>query len=201
MLGASLRLRFVLCVAIAVAAGAATWVNPPTPESPPPTVPRGSRIEPAPRPKPASQSKSVAAPELSGQPAPGSGITVARWELSPTTPGRPVYLTMTLDGTQAAIDRMQAGSPLTIQVHWTRENAGPASGAPDLVTDLTIGRPGLAAALDGDVRRRGYFEWHAWARKDTLSPGVWTVSVTYPDGQPLSCGPDAQPCRFAINVG
>jgi hypothetical protein len=37
--------------------------------------------------------------------------------------------------------------------------------------------------------------------KDYLSPGVWTVSVTYPDGQPLPCGPDAQPCGFYINVG
>jgi hypothetical protein len=116
-------------------------------------------------------------------------------------PGRPVYLSMTLDGTQAAIDRMQAGAPLAIQVHWTRDNAGTAPGAPDLVTDLTIGRPGLASALDGEVHRSGYFEWHTWARKDNLSPGPWTVSVTYPDGQPLTCGQEAQPCRFTINVG
>ena len=67
---------------------------------------------------------------------------------------------MTLDGTQEAIDRMQAGPPLTIQVHWTRDNAGAAAGARNLVTDLTIGRSGLASALDADVRGRGYFEWH-----------------------------------------
>jgi hypothetical protein len=116
-------------------------------------------------------------------------------------PGRPVYLSMTLDGTQAAIDRMQAGPPLAIQVHWTRDNAGTAPGAPNLVTDLTVGGPGLAARLDGELHRNGYFEWHTWARKDNLSLGPWTVSVTYPDGQPLTCGPDAQPCRFTINVG
>jgi hypothetical protein len=128
-------------------------------------------------------------------------VALKRLHISPMTPGRPVYLSMTLDGTQAAIDRMQAGPPLTIQVHWTRDNAGAAPGAPNLVTDLTIGRPGLAATLDGDVRRKGYFEWHTWARKDYLSPGPWTVSVTYPDGQLLTCGADAQPCRFSITVG
>jgi hypothetical protein len=37
--------------------------------------------------------------------------------------------------------------------------------------------------------------------KDTLGPGTWTVSLTYRDGQPLRCAPDAQPCRFTLNVG
>ena len=187
--------RTVLCSVVLTVTGAATWVNPPPAEGPSPAVLHGSRTEAPP------QSKAVAAPEVSGGSASGSGISVARWEFSPAIPGRPVYLSMTLDGTRAAIDRMQAGPPLTIQVHWVRDNAGTAPGAPDLVTDLTIGQPGRAAALDGDVRRRGHFEWHTWARKDNLSPGPWTVSVTDPDGQPLSCGPDAQPCRFTINVG
>jgi hypothetical protein len=187
--------RTVLCPVVLIATAAATWINPPTAESPPLTVLHGSPVRAPP------QSTAVAAPQASGVAAPGSGITVARWEFSPTVPGRPVYLSMTLDGTQAAIDRMQAGAPLAIQVHWTRDNAGTAPGAPDLITDLTIGRPGLASALDGEVNRSGYFEWRTWARKDNLSPGPWTVSVTYPDGQPLTCGPDGQPCRFAINVG
>jgi hypothetical protein len=192
--------RLVFYFTIAMVTGAATWINPPTAEGPPPTAPQGSRIEAAPL-EAAPQAKAVAAPQASDESASGSGITVARWEFSPATPGRLVYLSMTLDGTQAAIDRMQAGPPLTIQVHWVRDNAAAAPGAPNLVTNLTIGRPGLAATLDGDVRRKGYFEWHTWARKDYLSPGPWTVSVTYPDGQPLTCGPDAQPCRFTINVG
>jgi hypothetical protein len=187
--------RLLLCSAALIATGAATWVNPPPADSPPPTVLHGSHIAAPP------QAKAAVSPQASGQSAPESGITVARWEFSPTMPGRPVYLSMTLDGTQAAIDRMQTGPPLMIQVHWTRDNAGTAPGAPDLVTDLTIGRPGLASTFDGDVRRKGYFEWHTWARKDNLSPGPWTVSVTYPDGQPLECGSDAQPCRFTINIG
>jgi hypothetical protein len=195
--------RLLLCSAALIATCAATWVNPPTVESPPPTVLHGSRVQAAPQLKAVTtpQASGVAASQASGVSAPVSGITVSRWEFSPPMSDRPVYLSMTLDGTQAAIDRMQAGPPLTIQVHWTRDNAGAATGAPDLVTDLTIGRPGLAATLDGDVRRKGYFEWHTWARKDNLSPGAWTVSVTYPDGQPLSCGSNAQPCRFTINVG
>jgi hypothetical protein len=170
------------------------WVNP-TDQSPAPTVLHGPPSKAAP------PSKEAAARQASGEAALGSEITVARWEFSPTTPLQPVYLSMTLYGTQAAIDRMQAGAPLTIQVRWVRDNAGWAAGDPNLVTDLTIGGRDLATALDGDVRRKGYFEWHTWARKDYLSPGAWTVSVTYPDGRPLSCGPNAQPCRFTIDVG
>jgi hypothetical protein len=188
--------RTVLGPVLLIATAGATWIDPPTGESPPATVLRGSHLDATAQSKAAPPAPQAA----SGVASPESGITVARWEFSPTTQGRPVYLSMTLDGTQEALDRMQAG-PLTIQVHWTRDSAGTAPGAPDLVTDLTIGRPGLASAFDGDVHRKGYFEWHTWARKDYLSPGAWTVSVTYPDGQPLACGPDAQPCRFSINVG
>ena len=189
-----LMLRFAFCVAIATATGAAMWVNP-TDQSPSPTVLRGPLSEAAP------PSKEAGAPQASGVAALGSGVTVARWEFSPTTSLQPVYLSMTLYGTQAAIDRMQTDPPLTIQVRWVRDNAGWAPGDLNLVTDLTIGGRGLAAALGDDVRRKGFFEWNTWARKDYLSPGAWTVSVTYPDGQPLACGPDAQSCRFTINVG
>jgi hypothetical protein len=189
-----LMLRFVLCVTVATATGAAMWVNP-ADQSPPPTVLRAPRNQAAP------PSKAAAASPASGEAALGSEIMVARWEFSPTTPLQPAYLSMTLYGTQAAIDRMRTGPPLTIQVHWVRDNADWAPGDHDLVTDLTIGGPDLAAALEGNVRGKGYFEWHTWPRKDHLSPGAWTVSVTYPDGQPLRCGPDAQPCRFTINVG
>jgi hypothetical protein len=162
-------------------------------QSPSPGVLRGEAAPPP---------KAAAAPQASSEAALGSQITVARWEFSPAIPLQPVYLSMTLKGAQAAIDRMQAGPPLTIQVHWIRDNGDRAApGAPNLVTDLTIGGPDLAAKLEGDVRRKGFFEWSTWARKDYLSPGAWTVSVTYPDGQPLACGPGAQPCRFTINVG
>jgi len=165
----------------------ATWINPP---------PVGeSRVNVAPQP-------GVTAPSQSGGEAtPDAGITVNHWQFSPAVPGQPVYLSMTLAGSQAAIDRMRAEGVLTIRVHWVRENPGTAPGAPNLVTDLTIGRPGLSDALEQEVRRKGFFEWHSWARKDMLGTGTWTVSLTYPDGQPLSCGADAQPCRFTINVG
>jgi hypothetical protein len=169
--------RLVVALAVPVATGAATWVDPSPAAQPPVAATPGSTV-------------------ASGE----SGITVSRWEFSPAVTGRPLYLSMTLAGTQAALNRMQAG-PLTIEVHWVRDNAGSASGAPNLVTDLTIGRPDLAGALAGEVRRKGFFEWHSWARKDALAPGTWTVSLTHPDGQPLSCGPDAQPCRFTLTVG
>ena len=103
---------------------------------------------------------------------------------------------------RAGGDRPYADRPtFDIQVRWDRDNADRAPGHRNLVTNLTIGGRDLAAALEGDVRRKGYFEWHTWARKDHLSPGPWTVSVTDPDGQPVTCGPDAQPCRFLITVG
>ena len=121
--------------------------------------------------------------------------------IQPNAPLQPVYPAMRLYGTQAAIDRTQTDPALTIQVRWVRDNVDWAPGDLNLVTDLTIGGRGLAAALGDDVRRKGFFEWNTWARKDYLSPGAWTVSVTYPDGQPLACGPDAQSCRFTINVG
>jgi hypothetical protein len=127
-----------------------------------------------------------------------AGNTVGQSLQSDIVAGRPVYLSMTLEGTQASIDAIRADHQLKIQVRWTRETA---NGAPNLVTELTVGRPDLADTLEQQVRRKGFFEWHSWARKDTLSPGTWTISLTYPDGQPLPCGHEAQPCRFRIDVG
>jgi hypothetical protein len=142
------------------------------------------------------------------------GIEVAQWHLSDQAEripnrspqsdfaaGRPVYLSMTLDGTQEAIDAMRANRPLTVEVHWVRE-AGPSPiGAPNLVTNLRIGRRDLADRFEQRVRSEGFFEWHSWARKDALSPGDWTVSVSGPNGQPLACGHEGQPCQFSIHVG
>jgi len=144
--------RFAVALGVPIAAGGATWVNPP----------------------PAAQSPVAVPPPRSGVPTGEAGITVSRWEFSPAIAGRPVYLSMTLAGTQTALDRMQTG-PLRIEVHWVRDNAATAPGAPELVTDLTIGRPDLAGALAGEVRRNGFFEWHSWARKDMMAPGTWTV--------------------------
>jgi hypothetical protein len=179
--------RCILGFAVLTTTAAATWVNPP---------PAGeSQVNTAPQ-------ASVPAPLQPGsEGAPDAGIRVDQWQFSPAVPGQPISLSMTLAGSQAAIDLMRAEGSLRIQVHWMRENAGTAPGAPNLVTDLTIGRPGLTSALEQEVSRKGFFEWHSWARKDTLAAGTWTVSLTYPDGQPLSCGADAQPCRFTLNVG
>jgi hypothetical protein len=102
----------------------------------------------------------------------------------------------------AGSDRaMRANRPLNIEVHWVRD-AGPSPiGAPNLVTSLTIGRSDWADRFEQRVRSQGFFEWHSWARKDTLSPDDWTVSVTGPNGQPVACGHDGQPCQFSIHVG
>jgi hypothetical protein len=108
--------------------------------------------------------------------------------------GRPIYLWMTLNGTQAVVDRMRAGPRPTIQVRWIREDGNATAS----VVELTIGGPSVADALERQVQRRGFFEWYSWIRKKALGTGRWAVALTYPNGQPLLCGQDAQPCRFTI---
>jgi hypothetical protein len=199
--------RLGVCCAVAVGAGAATWVDPPPAEEARANIPHGSHVGTAPKTQVA-----LTQDQVPSQPsAPRSGIEITEWRFSDhlagdpnqppqgnIVPGRPLYLWMALDGTQAAIDNMRANQGVKIQVHWVRETG---SGAPNLVTELTIGQPGLASTLEQQVRRQGFFKWHSWARKDALSPGTWMVSLTYPDGTPLQCSPDPHPCQFKINVG
>jgi hypothetical protein len=108
---------------------------------------------------------------------------------------------MTLDGGAAAVDYIRSRGGIAIEVHWTRESQTGTRAAPNLVTRLSIGHRGLAGALAAEVRRSGFFVWHSWAEKSTLSPGTWAVSLTYPDGRPLACGQPPTPCRFRIAVG
>jgi hypothetical protein len=145
----------------------------------------------------------------SSEPPNAGGISVVRWGIGPSlgsgagevAAGQPLYLWMTIAGGQAAIDRLSAGA-IPIDVHWNRIDAGAAVGAPNLTTHLAIGQPALAPTLAGEVQRQGHFEWHSWARKDSLSPGAWIVSLTHPDGQPLMCGTTApRPCRFSVTIG
>ena len=202
--------RLFLPIAVSIATGAATWVDPPPATEAQADRSPGSSVVTPRQPIATAPPPAIAVVPPPQQPVPSNpqseltadaGVTVAQWEFSHVTPGRPLYLSMTLDGTQPAIDSMRGDHPLRVEVHWVRENGETGPGAPNLVTELIIGRPGLASVLAGDVRRKGYFEWHSWARKDALSPGSWTASVTYPNGQPLLCGQDAQPCRFTIDVG
>lgn len=179
-----------VCVALAIGTGAAAWVDPPSTKETQGDMPQASSGGPVTiRLGPQSSASAQS-------PVPNSGIEVAQWRFSDRleslsaqrgqpnfVTGRPIYLSMTLDGTQAAIDDMRADRGLTIQVHWVRDPTETGRGAPNLVTELTIGRPNLADTLEQQVRRNGFFEWHSWARKDTLSPGTWTVSLTYPDGK------------------
>jgi hypothetical protein len=117
--------------------------------------------------------------------------------------GQPLYLSLTVQGGQSAVDQLRNAGGIPIIVHWTRDDGGSTGkSAPDLTSELTIGRPGIAAALAGEVEHQGHFAWHTWTRKDTLTPGQWSVSLTYPDGAPVMCGQSAaEPCRFSINIG
>ncbi len=182
-----------------IAAGAANWVDPPpisehSGDSAPP-----AQVAALP---PSSPGDTTAPPPIAvtewGFGERPSGGQPALWA-GTAAPGRPLYLWMKLDGTQAAVDRLRTEGRLAIEVHWTRD-AG--AGAPNLVTELTVGRPDLAPTFAEQVRRKGSFEWHSWARKDALSRGKWTVSLTCSDGAPVLCGqPATQPCRFSIDVG
>jgi hypothetical protein len=95
---------------------------------------------------------------------------------------------------------MQSRRGLRVVVRWRLEN-GPTPAAPDLVTVLPVGDPGLADRLEHEVRQTGYFRWPTWVRKDTLGPGRWQVSLTDPDGYPLPCAAPRTLCRFTIDVG
>jgi hypothetical protein len=127
----------------------------------------------------------------------GSPVEVARWSLSNN--GRSRRLLLTLDGSEAAIDRLRGGGRLLIQAHWVRE--GPRSVTPDLVTEIPVGRPDLVGTFEQQVRQTGFFEWHTSAEKRALSPGAWSVSLTYPDGQPVLCKPKRTSCRLSFTVG
>jgi hypothetical protein len=115
-------------------------------------------------------------------------------------PDQPLYIWFELHGTQATIADLRSGQPPRIEVHWRREN-GQTPAAPDLVTDLSVGAPGLADRLEHEVSEKGYFDWPSWARKDTLSRGRWIVSLTYPDGRPVACAAPRGACRFTIDIG
>ena len=114
--------------------------------------------------------------------------------------GGPLDLWLDLAGNAQALSAIQDNGLVIIEVHWTHET-GPAPAAPDLVTRLSVGSPAVLDRLEGEVRRRGAFLWHSWARKDTLSPGRWSVSLTYSDGRPVACGAAGLPCRLTIDIG
>jgi hypothetical protein len=212
--------RLSAALAVLVALCGAAWANPsaaagiaqiePEVRSAPGAMPPPSAIAVEPK----VRQQQAALPPGPNAAAPPPGLDVVRWGLggslsqaaaatapAAVPPGGPLYLWMTLAGGPAALDRLRTEGRLAIEAHWTRDGGGP--GAPDLVTRLSVADPGLAPTLAAEVRRRGYFQWHSWARKDTLSPGRWTVSLTYPDGRPLVCGRGAaaQPCRVSLDVG
>jgi hypothetical protein len=198
--------RLALCAAAALGTAAASWVNPP-PVSQAPAAAHVPRPAPMPRAgtAPAETGRSdsgVARPPLAVTQwgfRSGNGGDIAASGHVPA--GRPLTLWFELDGNQAALDQMRTRGSIAIEVHWERQTGDAAPGAPDLVTRLSIGHSGLADRLAAEVRRTGFFQWHGWAQKTSLSAGTWSVSLTYPDGQPLACGNPPVPCRFHITVG
>jgi hypothetical protein len=163
----------IACVTAALALGGAGWINPPA-SAPPAQGPAAVQQAPTP-------ATTQAAP-----------VEVSGWSLGG---GR---LTLLLHGNMAAVDQLRSDGKLSVEVHWTHQGAG---GAPDLVTELPVGKPQLASVLAGEVEKQGYFSWHSWALKRDLGPGPWSVSVTLPDGTPVPCAPQGQPCQLSLNPG
>jgi hypothetical protein len=58
-----------------------------------------------------------------------------------------------------------------------------------------------AVHLGSGVRQQGYFDRPASARKDTLSPGRWDVSLTDPGGHKLPRAAPPRAYRFTIDIG
>jgi hypothetical protein len=211
--------RLFAAVAALIALCGAAWGTPPAPPGSVAVEPEVGSLQGMPPPpaiavEPEVRQQQAALPPAPGSAAPQSGLDVVRWGFggslsqaaqaaapAAVPSGGPVYLSMILAGGEAAVDRLRAAGRLAVEVHWTRDGGGP--GAPDLVTRLNVGDPALAPLLAAQVARAGRFQWHSWARKDTLSPGRWTVSLTYADGSPVLCGAGAaaQPCRFSFDVG
>jgi hypothetical protein len=204
----------LLWITAGAAVGGASWVNPgavapPHAAASPPASAGSSRAPTASRSTPATL---VSTPVATAPATDAAGtLAVADWRLghvsrpsageaapAQAAPGRPIYLSMTLTGGEAAVERLRREGHLRIQVHWHNQSGG---GAPDLVTDLTVGNAGFVPTFEAQIRRKGAFEWHSWARKDRLSPGSWTVSVTDPDGQALPCGKTGAACRISFNIG
>ena len=182
--------RVVLCGAVILAAGGAGWVNP-RPGSPPTEQPNAPMTSAAGPPLVVSAWGLGSNPSLAAYSAAAAAIPS----------GRPFYIWLKLEGNAAALDAMQAEGGLPVVVHWTPETANAGPPAPALTTRLTVGNAGVATRLAGEVARQGHFTWHTWAEKYTLSPGRWSVSLTYPGGEPLACGQELRPCRFSFTVG
>jgi hypothetical protein len=192
--------RALLCAAAATAIIGANWVDPVAK----PAAGRASAEPPlhgSSTPARASRRASTEPPlQGSGIPRSAAGaaadqsspLEIVQWTLQH---GR---LILTVHGNQQAVDRLRAGEPLAIRVHWARESS--AGSAPELVTELRIGSPGLASAFAAQVQHNGYFEWHSWAQKSSLGRGAWSVSLTYPDGRPVSCAGQG-PCHISFNAG
>jgi hypothetical protein len=204
--------------AVAVAKGDAARV--PTAPPKPPAASLGSTAarwtNPPPEPTAAPVSPPAPHARAAAQPAGGDlaqpAVAVTQWGFrsgnseiasasEPVPAGRPLILRIVFDGNLATAEQIRIRGGIAIEVRWTRETSDTAPGAPNLVTRLTIGNRGLADSLAAEARRTGFFVWHSWAEKRSLSPGTWNVSVTYPNGQPLACGNPPAPCRFHIAVG
>jgi hypothetical protein len=192
--------HLAFCCALLIGGTGARWITPP-PE------PQGPEAAPAPS-HPPYAGAAVRQPGGTARPSlavtqwslrSGNGEDVSATGYAPA--GQPLTLRITLAGNAAAVAAMRGRGSIAIEIHWTRESAGAAAGAPNLITRLSIGHPGLADRLAAEVRRTGFFAWHSWAQKNSLSPGVWDVSLTYPNGRLLSCGTPPAPCRFRIRVG
>src|SRR6185437_14670521 len=161
----------LLALTVSVALPLAAHASPMQPSGPNPKAPAGPAPSPPPaeaataRPSTSTPGPSPAAtatpatasvqPAAAEAPAGPAGITVSSWGFSQTSPkdtgpspqtatvGRPLYVWMVLDGGEAAVDQLKNGSQVSIQVHWTNDNV--ASKAPALTSNLTVGRPDIAA--------------------------------------------------------
>lgn len=120
-----------------------------------------------------------------------------------TREGQPLYLWLRFRGEDAALDhlREQGKLPIVAQWFWYPLDSAIAEGEGELIdpVNLSVGRKAKVAALEREIRARGWFDWITWSVKRNAISGFWEVRLVYADNTPVLCTPRLA-CSFTIEV-
>jgi hypothetical protein len=113
-----------------------------------------------------------------------------------------VSLWMELHGTTALLEKLKASNGKLIIHHVWRKYVF-TSVETRLDQPLEIGRAEDLPKLAAQVAADGYFTWHTWSSKQSLSPGNWRVDLEFDDHEPVMChgdGDELHACFYPFEV-